>query len=229
MSTRSSRRRARRSRRGIVLVGGIVAALALAVGAALLLGQLGGGTALALGTNNVKGTAGAPVEVEDWSDFQCPHCKTLAEGIARQLDEALIPEGKVRLRFRHMAFLGEESVQAAAASECAAEQGQFWPYHDLLFAELRGRGAGTFAKPNLKRFGARLGLDAASFDACVDGDLAVARVRAETREGERKGVTSTPTLFVNGQKIAGVPTWEGLQRAIAMATALVPAPGVPRS
>lgn len=227
--TLKSRPRRRSGRVVFPVVAALAAVAVLALGAMLLRGSAGSGQALALGTNNVKGSPTAPVEVEDWSDFQCPHCKAFAEGAARQLEQTLIPEGKVKLVFRHMAFLGPDSVTAAAASECAAEQGKFWEYHDRLFAEQRGRGSGAFSKPSLKRYGAELGLDTASFNACVDGDLAVARVQAETKDGERKGVRSTPTIFVNGQKIEGAPSWESLQRVIAMAAALVPAPSTPRS
>lgn len=215
--------RKRRLLRPLLLVAGL-AALVL-VGGYVLIGNLPKGDSLASGSNNVKGLASAPVEIENWSDFQCPACKMFAEGVERQLGQSLIPEGQVRLVFRQMPILGEESVQAAAASECAAEQGQFWAYHDRLYAEQRGRQSGAFSKANLKRFGAGLGLDQASFDRCVDGDLAVARVGAEGRAGQQKGVQRTPTLFVNGRKIEGVPTWEMLRQAIDGAAALVPVPG----
>ena len=123
-----------------------------------------------------------------------------------------------------MTVLGRESTLAAQASECAAEQGQFWAYRDRLFAEQRGRDRGAFSTPNLKRFGADLGLDQGAFSACVENDLAAARVRAEVEEGRRKGVVGTPTLFVNGRKIEGVPSFEDLLHAIQ--TALVPPPSV---
>lgn len=208
----------------LVIASGVVVVVALAAAALLLRGSPAAADRLTGESANVKGLASAPVVIETWSDFQCPACKTLATTIVPQLAQSLIPDGVVRLEYKHMAFLGEDSVQAAAASECAAEQGQFWAYHDKLFVEQRGRGSGAFSKSNLKRFGAELGLDAASFDRCVDDGLAVARVRAETQAGERKGVASTPTLFVNGQKLVGVPTWETLRRTIEQATALVPAP-----
>ena len=176
-----------------------------------------------------KGLATAPVEIENWSDFQCPHCKTFATTIGARLDQGPIADGQVRLVFRQMAFLGDDSVQAAAASECAADQGQFWAYHDKLFANQGGRGSGSFARPNLKRYGAQLGLDTASFDRCVDSGQTIARVQAETALGEQKGVHSTPTLFVNGQKIEGVPTWESLQRLIDQASAAMSTPSAPQS
>jgi protein-disulfide isomerase len=226
MSKLSRHRRARdQARHRVFGILGLVAAVAaLAVAAFLLRGGQPAGAGLAGETANVKGVASAPVEIEDWSDFQCPHCKTFATTIVPRLEQSLIPNGTVRLVFRHMAFLGEDSVQAAGAAECAADQGQFWAYHDRLFAEQRGRGSGAFSKPNLKRFGGQLSVDTASFERCVDEGFGVARARAETQAGERKGVKSTPTLFVNGQKIEGVPSWEALLRVIDETVALVPAP-----
>jgi protein-disulfide isomerase len=63
----------------------------------------------------------------------------------------------VRFVYRHMAFLGDESVLAAAASECADEQGRFWEYHDALFSHTAGRGRGVFTTPRLEQYAARLG------------------------------------------------------------------------
>ena len=121
-----------------------------------------------------------------------------------------------------MAFLGPESTYAAEASECAADQSKFWELHDRLFAEQKGRNQGAFSKANLKRYGAELGLDQASFNACVDDGLMAARVQADTEAGRQKGVTRTPTLFVNGRKLEGVPRFEELLHAVG--TALLPVP-----
>ena len=134
--------------------------------------------------------------------------------------------GQVRFRYRHMAFLGPESIAAAEASECAAEQGRFWDFHDRLFAEQQGRDRGAYSTANLKGFAADLRLDSQAFNSCVDSGAAAARVKAETEEGRQKGVSRTPTLFVNGRKLEGVPSYEELLRTIQ--TALVPAPSTAR-
>jgi len=198
--------------------------VAALIGITVWLGNGASADSLPVASNNVKGSASAPVEIENWSDFQCPACKMFAEGVERQLSQTLVAEGQVRLVFRNMAFMGDESVQAAAASECAAEQGRFWPYHDRLFAEQRGRNSGAYSKANLKRYGAELGLETASFNGCVDNNLAVARILSEGKVAREKGVQKTPTLIVNGQKIEGVPTWEMLRQVIDGAAAIVPVP-----
>ena len=128
-----------------------------------------------------------------------------------------MPEGKVRVVWRHLSFIGADTQLAAEASECAAEQGQFWPYHDKLLEVQPERRNGGFAGERLKLYGAELRLDAASFDSCVDSGRYAPRVKAETEVGRRKGVTKTPTLFVNGQKLEGVPQPEALDALISAA------------
>lgn len=77
-----------------------------------------------------------------------------------------------------------------------------------------GRNSGAFAPPALKTYAGELGLDAPRFGACLDGGKYAARVRDETAAATARGVTSTPTLFVAGKKLPGVPTWEELVRAV---------------
>lgn len=109
----------------------------------------------------------------------------------------------MRFVYRHFPFLGEESVWAAEASECAAEQGRFWEYHDRLYAEWRGEGSGAYTKDNLKLYASQLGLDTQVFNACIDSDRYRERVLAERDAGRSQGVTSTPTLFVNDRMVVG--------------------------
>jgi protein-disulfide isomerase len=120
----------------------------------------------------------------------------------------------VRFVYRHMAFLGEESVWAAAAAECADEQGQFWQYHDVLFTHTAGRGQGVFTLANLKRYAADLRLNSGAFNSCLDTGRYDSWVRAQTEVGRDKGVTSTPTLIVNGRLISPVPGFEDLRTLI---------------
>ncbi|HET8570084.1 MAG TPA: thioredoxin domain-containing protein [Candidatus Limnocylindria bacterium] len=162
----------------------------------------------------IRGDVAAPVEVEEWSDFQCPFCRQLALDVEPKVLASRVQTGRAKVVWRHFAFLGQESSWAAEASECANDQGKFWEYHDKLFAEQAGENRGTFRKDALKRFASDLGLDRAAFDACLDGGRHTARVAADTAAGRQKGVTVTPTLFVNGRKSEGVPTVAQLEAAI---------------
>lgn len=120
----------------------------------------------------------------------------------------------MRLTWRHYAFLGPESVRAAEATECAAEQERFWAYHDVLFARQAGENRGAFSDSNLKRFAADIGLERGAFDVCLDSQRHADLVQADTSAGARQGVRATPTLFVGGEKIEGSPTYERFRTSI---------------
>jgi protein-disulfide isomerase len=123
----------------------------------------------------------------------------------------------VRFEYHHFAFLGNESEEAAAASECAAEQGQFWPYHDTVFANQRGENMGAFSSDNLLAFAAALDLDTEAFESCLRSGRFDGEVRAETASGQERGVRSTPTLFINGEMVEGAIPFSELQSRVEAA------------
>jgi len=132
---------------------------------------------------------------------------------------ALVGSGDVKFVWHNMAFLGPESVWAAEAAECAADQGRFWDYRDKLFAEQDGENQGTFDKDNLKRFAAEIGLDTQQFAACLDSGRHAEAITAERGQGMHEGVRLTPTLFVNGRKIEGVPSFDRIRQLVEDALA----------
>jgi protein-disulfide isomerase len=203
-------------------VAAVIAAAAVVAVGLILLGRVQstpGSTSVALpSTGNVKGDPAAPVTLEVWGDFQCPVCRQYVATVGRQVEDTLVAQGTVKEVWRNMAFIGQESVWAAEAAECANEQGQFWGYHDKLYAEQQGENRGYFSKSNLERFAADLKLDTGRFDPCLESDRYAAAIQGERAEGEAEGVHATPTLFVNGQKVAeGVPSYDDLRAAILAA------------
>ncbi|HEY6056657.1 MAG TPA: thioredoxin domain-containing protein, partial [Candidatus Limnocylindrales bacterium] len=96
------------------------------------------------------------------------------------------------------AFLGQESTDAAVAARCAGQQDAFWRYHDLLFASQRGENQGAFSRDALLGLARFAGLSLPTFTTCLDDPSVAAAVRAETAAGGRLGVSSTPTLRVEG-------------------------------
>lgn len=120
-----------------------------------------------------------------------------------------VDTGKVKFGYKHMAILGQESVWAAEASECAADQGKFWEYHDLVFDRQAGENQGAFNKDKLLAMAQELKLDMARFEPCLKNDQTQDRVQADTQEGQQVGVRGTPTFFVNGRAVVGaVPLQE---------------------
>ncbi len=129
----------------------------------------------------------------------------------RPVLQSYIDSGKVNLVYKHSAFLGQESVWAAQAAECAADQGKFWEYHDLLFDKQNGENVGTFTKEKLIAYAKELGLDSSKFDPCLQKDETLQRVISDTQEGRAVGVTGTPTFFINGKPLVGAQPAEAFQ------------------
>ncbi len=125
-----------------------------------------------------------------------------------------VDTGQVAFEYKHAAFLGQESIWAAQAAECAADQGKFWQYHDLLFSRQAGENQGTFTKDKLVGFATELGLDMTRFQSCLQNDQTLGRVQADISEGEQAGVRGTPTFFINGQALVGAQPIEAFQKAI---------------
>jgi len=229
-----------------VAVGLVVILLASGV----LAGRSGGGTGdllvpirptptdLADSTNaRALGSADAPVTIEVWSDFQCPACGFFARQVEPDLIAEYVKDGTVRLVYRDFAFIDGgkptgESQQAAAAARCAGEQGKFWPFHDYLFENQDGENKGAFSRDVLDQIGTAIGLAATAFASCMDGDAQEQAIVAETAQGGQAGVSSTPTLAINGvlQRPGALPMEDiaagpGLRSLIAAELAKVsPAP-----
>ena len=122
------------------------------------------------------GDPAAPVLVEVWSDFQCPACRNYSEGIEPLVISNYVANGKARYVYRHYPFLDDgslskESDQAAHASMCAADQGRFWDYHDILFANWNGENIGSFRDKRIIAFAEALNLDMDQFSACFNASI----------------------------------------------------------
>jgi protein-disulfide isomerase len=125
-----------------------------------------------------------------------------------------VETGQVTFVYKHMAILGTESTWAGEASECAADQGKFWEYHDLLFNRQVGENQGAFTKDKLLSMAQELSLDMTKFEPCLKNDQTLARVQADTKEGQEAGVRGTPTFFINGQGLVGAQPYEAFKAAI---------------
>jgi protein-disulfide isomerase len=148
-----------------------------------------------------------------WEDFQCPACGVFSRSTEPRLLEEYVATGKVRLIYRDMAFLGQESVDAAVGARAAQQlmgADGFWRFHDLLFHNQDGENEGAFDRSVLADMAVSLGIDRAAFLAALDDPELIAAVREETQAGAAQGITSTPTLDINGMKAPGAPPYQPL-------------------
>lgn len=149
------------------------------------------------------GSSDAPVVMIEFSDFQCSFCSRFFSNVLPEIKEKYIETGKVKLVYRDFAFLSQESNWAAEAANCARDQEKFWEYHDYLFGNQSREEGEAFSKENLKEFAKNLGLNESEFNSCLDSGKYVQEVKDDTLAGQAAGVSGTPTVFINGQKVVG--------------------------
>ena len=150
--------------------------------------------AAASGTH-VRGKTGAAVTIEEFGDFQCPPCSVMA-GLLKKLEEE--QGGRLRFIFHHFPLaIHAHAREASLAAEAAQEQGRFWEMHDLLYKEQALWSKAPEITELFYGYAGAIGLDVERFKKDLAKPEVAARVDADQKLGSSRGVTSTPTLFVN--------------------------------
>jgi len=153
---------------------------------------------------------GAATTIDVWEDPQCPVCKLFADANGSYL-ESLVREKKANVRYHVLSFLGDESVRAANASFCAADEGQFLDFHKAIYAvQSPLENSGFWSNETLVNMGKKIGITSTTFENCVTKGSKVDLVQANYDSMSKFGVQGTPTVFINGKK------WERTQNAFIL-------------
>jgi protein-disulfide isomerase len=116
----------------------------------------------------------------------------------------------VRLVYKDYPLPNHAHAQKAAeAARCAGAQGKYWEMHDKMFVDLN-----QLAVPALKKHAAAIGLDQAAFDQCLDSGQFAQAVAADAAYGEKLGVNSTPSFFINGRPLVGAQPFDAFKSVI---------------
>jgi len=150
------------------------------------------------------GPSDAPVTIVEFSDFECPYCSRLADTVKKVAQN--YPES-VRLVFRQFPLqrIHPNAQKAAEAALCAADQGKFWPMHDLMFEDQK-----NLKIEDLKKKAELLELDSEAFAECLDSSKHEEAVRTDLYDGVRVGVSGTPAMFINGRPLTGQVPYESI-------------------
>ncbi len=151
------------------------------------------------------GSNDAPITIVAFEDFQCPYCQQVQADLRTTLQRH---GDQIHFVYRDFPItaLHPDSQRAAEAAACAADQGQFWGYHDVLFAH-----QSALSESDLIGYATELGLNATNFTHCLQSGTHTAEIQQDFQDGLAAGVTGTPTFFINGNKLPGVITlnaWE---------------------
>ena len=153
------------------------------------------------------GAPAAPVTVVEFADFECPVCK---ENIPILQEVRSLYRKQVRIVYRNFPLASHPQARPAAeAAHCAHEQGQFWAYHDGLFAK-----APDLQPSDYVQLAERLKLNTADFTACLSSNRPKVAVAKDLADAQALGLSGTPTFFVNGRYLSGFQTLDTLRQYI---------------
>ena len=143
--------------------------------------------------------AGSTKVIDIWEDPQCPVCKNFEDANGDYI-ESLVRDKKATVRFHVLSFLGDESVRAANASFCAADEGQYLDFHHALYAvQSPLENSGFWSNDKLVSIGAKIGITSKKFADCVTKGSKIDLVKANYDSMQKFGVQGTPTVFINGK------------------------------
>ena len=150
----------------------------------------------------------APITIVEFVDYQCPFCskgtKILKEFVSKK-------GNNIRLIQRDFPLPSHKDARMAAeAAECADEQGKFWDYTELLFSNQQSLSGG-----NLQEYATRVDLNREQFRDCLHGERQSQEVDKDITDAKMAGISSTPSILINGYYISGIPSFEYLEEVIA--------------
>jgi protein-disulfide isomerase len=131
-----------------------------------------------------------------------------------KITQTYIAQGKVKLIYRHLLQLGEGSVRTAEASECAADQGKFWPMHNMLYTRQSEVYASTDLDATLAGFANDLGLDGESFGSCMSTRKHLQFVQDDYEAAQAAGVRLRPVFDIGAARLTGALPFTTFQKQI---------------
>ncbi len=169
----------------------------------------------------VLGNKNAKVTIIEFSDFQCPFCKTLFDESLAQIKKDYVDTGKAKFAYRHypLTSIHPNAQKTAEATECANEQGKFWEYHDQLFTYQADWETltGEALDAKLSEYAVAVGIDGTQLLECVTSNKFADKVEEDISAGNEVGVDGTPATFINGIRISGAVPYEEFKAEIERA------------
>jgi len=164
---------------------------------------------------NIKGNENGSVTLVEYGDFECPACATMHPFLFEVMEKY---GDDIRLEFKHFPLqqIHPRAMLGAKAAEAAGQQGKFFEFHDILFERQNEWVKSPNPRVVLSNYAEELELDIKQFKKQIDASLLTDRIKQDQKEGVELGVNSTPTFFLNGEKME-ISSYEDFEEQIAKA------------
>ena len=165
----------------------------------------------------VLGSATAPVEVNEFADFECPSCGQYATLTEPDVRTRFVNTGQLRIRYMDYPLpMHKNTWDASLAAACANEQGKFWEMHDLIFQNQDKWNGEATRRPRgpLSDLAQSLKLDMTKYGSCMDTEKFRAQVQANSKEAERRQVSQTPTFLIGDKLVPGAIPFDMFKKLV---------------
>ena len=146
------------------------------------------------------GSASAPVVMIEFTDYQCPFCRSFAVGTFPALKAKYIDTGRVQFVSRDFPLdFHPQALMAAHAARCAADQRKYWEIRPVLLAN-----SSALQRDRLLAYGRDLGLEMTSYQRCIDKEVHAASIKTDLADAQAAGVEGTPSFILGRRLPSGI-------------------------
>ena len=149
-------------------------------------------------TSPILGSKDAPITMVEFGDYQCFYCNQFFHATEPDIVKNYVNTNKVKLVFKDLTIIGQDSINAAHAAHCAQEKGKFWEYHDMLYNNWAGENTGWASSKNLLAFATKVNITESDFNSCMTDARYISVVKGSVSDAHTLGLTGTPDFFIIG-------------------------------
>ena len=142
-------------------------------------------------TSPILGSKDAPITMVEFGDYQYFYCNQFYHATEPAIVKNYVDTGKVKLVFKDLTIIGQDSINAAHATHCAQEKGKFWEYHDTLYNNWAGENTGWTSSKNLLAFATKVNITASDFNACMTDARYISIIKGSVSDAHILGLTGT--------------------------------------
>ncbi len=162
----------------------------------------------------VLGSPDAPVTMIEYSEYLCPYCRRFVLETMPLIEEGYIDTGQVKLMFRDFPVHGQPAIMLAMVAECAADQGNFWDMHVLLFERAEEWSESEDILATFQGYAEEIGIDQDELVNCLELGTPFERIEEDYNIAIQDGIGGTPSFLINGTLLVGAQPFEEFQKVI---------------
>ena len=146
--------------------------------------------------STILGKPNAKITIIEFGDYQCTFCYKFHKDTMKEIVTKYVNKGDVNFVYKDFPLNGATSIMASEASYCAQEQGKFWEYHDIVYANWDGENTGWITNNTLLEFARNAELNIVEYNSCMDNSTFRQKVLNNEQFGKNIDIDATPSFLI---------------------------------